>query len=277
MFSIPQVGIPQPAYAFAPAELMGFDDFPRRYDSVWLWCDIECTGLDPTAPNFGILEIAAAVTGDDLTVRDTFHVIVNQPPRVLASASRWCLEHFGPRHVGGNDLFEQSRASVINETDAGTLLEAFIMKHAKPRKGRAAEASEDQDSLNKRNMFRAAEFGDVMDEAAGVDKPNARTGGDAAAIRAGSRYQQHDVFRVMFAGCSCYFDRGVVLAKYPNLRKYIAHKTIDTTSLLEVARRWRPDLLRSLPAPQKAHRALPDVLESICLLRWVMTNLFGSR
>ncbi|KAG5183081.1 hypothetical protein JKP88DRAFT_273053 [Tribonema minus] len=264
------------------AALMGMDDFPRRYDAIWLWCDIECTGLDPAAPGFGILEIAAAITGDDLTVQDTFHVVVHQPPRVLAGASRWCAEHFGPRYAGGNDLFEQSKASVISESAAGEMLEAFIVKHAKPRRARAAAAAEGPEAACKRSMFKTAEFGDVMEEVVMPEGPATegaqRQQPQQEAPRTNRpKAQQHDVFRVMFAGCSCYFDRGAILARFPNLRKYVAHKTIDVTSVLEITRRWRPDLLRCLPAPQGVHRALPDVLESVCLLRWVMTNLFGTR
>ncbi|KAG5182034.1 hypothetical protein JKP88DRAFT_272889 [Tribonema minus] len=266
----------------AGAGFLNFEDFPRRYDATWIWCDIECTGLDPTSPGFGVLEIAAAVTGDDLTVQDTFHVIIHQPDRVLAGASSWCAEHFGPRYAGGNDLFQQCRASVISEAEAGELLEAFIVKHAKPRKARAAAAAEVPEAVVKRNVFKTAEFGDVIEDgdamAGDIEAQDTRRHRAGPAYgRPRPRAQQHDVYRVMFAGCSCYFDRGVILNRFPNLRKYIAHKTIDVTSVLEITRRWRPDLLRSLPAPQGTHRALPDVLESICLLRWVMTNLFAAR
>lgn len=238
-----------------------------RYNAQWLWLDLECSGLEPTAANFGILEIAAAITNEDLNIIETFHVVVHQPQHILNTASRWCIGHFGSRSGGGNDLFEQSRASAITEAVAGEMLEAFIVKHAKMRRVKVSDAMCVPTTAAKRDLFKVSTFGDVTlaDE---EPKPAPRASGGG---------QQHDFYRVMLAGCSCYFDRAVILARFPNLRKYVAHKIIDTTSVLEIARRWRPDVLQALPPAASGHRALPDVLESIALMVWFMRTVLYAR
>jgi oligoribonuclease (3'-5' exoribonuclease) len=254
----------------------------HTYNATWLWVDIETSGLNPAAPDFGILEIAAVVTSQDLTVQDTFHVIVHQPPAVIANASKWCANHFGSSFAGGNDLFDQCRASAISEKQAGELLRDFIVRHSAARR-RPPQVRNDP----RRQLFSAVEFGDLSSQcvAAGLDDqataaqpvnippPVSDAERDAVMAKpALNTNPQQDVYRVFLAGCSCYFDRHVLLTRFPYLQKHIGHKVIDTTSLLEVARRFRPDMLGSLRAATCSHRALQDIHESLNILRWFWTN-----
>lgn len=78
----------------------------------------------------------------------------------------------------------------------------------------------------------------------------------------------------MLAGCSVHFDRMVLLQRYPQLKDLIGHKTMDVTSLLEAARRWRPDATLHLPPPSSAHRAMPDTLETIGLAKTLWKTCF---
>ena len=52
----------------------------------------------------------------------------------------------------------------------------------------------------------------------------------------------------------------------PTLESYLHYRIIDVSSLKELARRWRPDLLGTLNK-QNAHTALADIRESIDELR----------
>lgn len=230
--------------------------FEQRYDSVWLWLDIETSGLHENAD---LLEIAAAITDGDLEVVDTLHVIVKKNKEEVARrASKWCATHFQSRVEGGNDLFELCNSSVIEEEEAGRILEAFIKKHCKSRR-KDTDAQQRMVDAQKRQFFHANEFGDDLDSQKGTD------------------YVQKDSvgnYRVMLAGCSVYFDRGVLLHKFPYLKNLIGHKTIDMTSCLEMVRRWRPDLLVNIPKPTGQHRALVDVLESVNLMRHMLRALF---
>ncbi|KAG5186463.1 ribonuclease H-like domain-containing protein [Tribonema minus] len=228
----------------------------NKYAAIWLFLDIECTQLDYQAHNFGILEIAAAIVDNSMEVIDTFHVIVNQPAHIIAAASKWCKKRFCSRLEGGNDLFAQCDASIITEAQAGFMLEQFIMKHAKERHMQPDEAEQ------KRRFFQAAEL-ETIDAAIETETSEAFIEKDVEKTQGGISH-----FRVMLAGCSVYFDRAVLLHIYPRLRNLIGHKTIELSSLLEIARKWRPDILATLPPAQDAHRALIDVLESVSLLRW---------
>lgn len=255
---------------YAPAQnVPDYNDSYQQqpsYSAVWLFCDIETSCLNPLASEFGILEIAAVITNDDLIVIDKLHVIINQPESVLCAASKWCQNHFGSRVIGGNDLFCQCRASGISEKQAGEMLKEFIIKHAAHRL-RPVETN-----FPRRTLLKATAFGDPLmqlDHSSSVDPQVAPT-----KLRPPPPPPpQQDTYRVMLAGCSVYFDRHVLLTRYPFLLNYIGHKTIDMTSLLEVARRFRPDLLTTLRAPTGSHRALIDINESINILRWFNTAI----
>jgi oligoribonuclease (3'-5' exoribonuclease) len=239
----------------------------NRYNAMWIFCDLECTSLDYQSPFFGILEIAAAVVDNSMQVVDTFHVIVNQPARTIASASKWCKKHFCSRLDGGNDLFAQCEASTITEGVAGHMLEEFILKHAKkrhPQPDGDAEAS-------KRSFFKKTELQPIdtaIEMDADMNTLTVEQQGNKSANQAGVEH-----YRTMLAGCSVYFDRAVLLYRFPHLKHLIGHKTIELSSLLEIGRRWRPDLLGSLPPTQETHRALVDVLESVSLLKWFWRSI----
>lgn len=89
------------------------------------------------------------------------------------------------------------------------------------------------------------------------------------------RDDPRNVHRVMLAGASVWFDRLSILTIWPFLHKYISHRVIDVSSLLEVARLFRTDTLPSLPPTSGIHRTDPDVYESINLMRWANYNFFG--
>jgi oligoribonuclease (3'-5' exoribonuclease) len=248
-----------------PPNMMQVFNPNNRYNALWMFLDLECTSLDHSSPDFGILEIAATVVDDCMTVMDTFHVIVNQPPNVILNASKWCKAKFCSRSEGGNDLFAQCELSSITQADAGNMLEGFILKHAKKRHSTNHESASEAE---KRSLFRSAEFDSIDTVIADVETPEEKR--DRGGMRDGSHSNAGGMehYRIMLAGCSVYFDRSALLHNFPQLRKLIGHKTIELSSLLEIGRRWRPDILRSLPPTQECHRALVDVMESVALLKW---------
>lgn len=245
------------------------------YSAVWVWLDIETSGLNPLASDFGILEIAAVVTNSDLDTIDQFHVIVHQPESVIMNASKWCSEHFGSLLSGGNGLFDQCRSSAIDEKKAGLMLRDFIIKNSVQRKHMPR-----LDGDARRHLFRGAAFGNLESQCTNEITSDTILTPEELEQKIASRPQnkllnekkplnpQNDLYRVMLAGCSCYFDRHVLLTRYPYLQHFICHKIIDATSLLEIARKFRPDLLPTLRPPTQTHRALTDVHESINILRW---------
>lgn len=57
------------------------------------------------------------------------------------------------------------------------------------------------------------------------------------------------------------------LARYlPDLENYLHYRSIDVSTLKELARRWYPTVYRKRPGKAERHRALDDVRESIAEL-----------
>jgi oligoribonuclease len=61
----------------------------------------------------------------------------------------------------------------------------------------------------------------------------------------------------------------------PRLEAYFHYRNIDVSTLKELARRWRPELVESFKKQQK-HTALADVHESIDELLHYRTNWLDS-
>jgi oligoribonuclease len=65
------------------------------------------------------------------------------------------------------------------------------------------------------------------------------------------------------------------LAKYlPGIENYLHYRSIDVSTLKELARRWRPDVLARAPKKGAGHRALDDIRESLDELRWYRQEMF---
>ena len=75
-------------------------------------------------------------------------------------------------------------------------------------------------------------------------------------------------------GNSIWQDRRF-LAKYmPALNAYLHYRVVDVSTIKELARRWRPQLVNGLKK-RNAHRAADDIRESIAELRHYRRHLFG--
>ena len=66
-------------------------------------------------------------------------------------------------------------------------------------------------------------------------------------------------------GNSIWSDRRFIMARMPRLNGYLHYRTIDVSSLKELARRWRPDLFDAAQKMKahKTHHALDDIRGSI--------------
>jgi oligoribonuclease len=68
-------------------------------------------------------------------------------------------------------------------------------------------------------------------------------------------------------GNTIWQDRRFLARYMPTLESYLYYRNIDVSSLKELARRWRPDLLDGF-SKKGAHTALADILESIEELKY---------
>ena len=61
-------------------------------------------------------------------------------------------------------------------------------------------------------------------------------------------------------------DRRFLDVQMNALEEYLHYRSIDVSSLKELARRWNPAVFRARPGKAERHRALDDILESIAEL-----------
>jgi oligoribonuclease (3'-5' exoribonuclease) len=66
-----------------------------------------------------------------------------------------------------------------------------------------------------------------------------------------------------FAGSTVSFDRNWLREHMPKLEGLFSYRSIDVSSVTELAKRWAPKVYENRPKAGAAHRALADVRESI--------------
>ena len=77
-------------------------------------------------------------------------------------------------------------------------------------------------------------------------------------------------------GNSVWMDRIFLQRQMPSIESYLHHRVIDVSTIKELARRWRPELLESAPPKPETHRALDDIRASIDELRHYRDVWFQS-
>jgi oligoribonuclease len=60
----------------------------------------------------------------------------------------------------------------------------------------------------------------------------------------------------------------------PDLEVFFHYRNVDVSTIKELAKRWKPDVLASMPEKESAHRALDDIRESINELIHYRDTLF---
>ena len=72
----------------------------------------------------------------------------------------------------------------------------------------------------------------------------------------------------VLGGASVYVDKQFLDARCSSLRPLLSHRTIDVSTIRELARRWQPRTARNAPKGVPSHRALDDIKYSIQELRY---------
>ena len=76
------------------------------------------------------------------------------------------------------------------------------------------------------------------------------------------------------AGNSVSVDRNFIARDMPRLSEYLHYRTVDVSSIKELARRWHPRVYFNAPAKSGNHRALGDIKDSINELKYYRKALF---
>ena len=76
------------------------------------------------------------------------------------------------------------------------------------------------------------------------------------------------------AGNSVSVDRNFIARDMSRLNEYLHYRTVDVSSIKELARRWYPKIYFAAPAKTGNHRALGDIQDSIEELKYYRSNVF---
>ena len=73
---------------------------------------------------------------------------------------------------------------------------------------------------------------------------------------------------VPLCGNSIGTDRRFLARHLPEIENFLHYRSIDVSTVKELARRWAPSVYEGAPAKAKGHLALDDIQESLTELRW---------
>ena len=78
------------------------------------------------------------------------------------------------------------------------------------------------------------------------------------------------------AGNSIGMDRNFINRDMPKLGAFLHYRSVDVSSIKELARRWYPKVYFNAPKKTGNHRALGDIQDSIAELKYYRENIFIS-
>jgi oligoribonuclease len=79
---------------------------------------------------------------------------------------------------------------------------------------------------------------------------------------------------VPLCGNSIGTDRRFLAIYLPAIEDHLHYRSVDVSTIKELARRWYPEKLKASPQKATTHRALDDIRESIAELRFYREQLF---
>jgi oligoribonuclease len=79
---------------------------------------------------------------------------------------------------------------------------------------------------------------------------------------------------VPLCGNSIGTDRRFLAAYLPEIEDHLHYRSVDVSTIKELAVRWYPKVVDAAPRKSSAHRALDDIRESVNELRYYRQNVF---
>lgn len=79
---------------------------------------------------------------------------------------------------------------------------------------------------------------------------------------------------VPLCGNSIGMDRRFLTAYLPEIEEHLHYRSVDVSTIKELARRWYPRSLSGLTKKSSAHRAMDDIRESVAELRYWREHVF---
>jgi len=221
---------------------------------VILWTDIESTGL--LARTDHLLEVALVATDDSL-VETAATSVVCLPVGFSEDMIEKCHPVVREMH-SRNGLWDEVRACTLHRYEAEQLLVKFLTESFANVPDVASH-----DCVNCRCNEKDHLVIDGVLSCLG--QRIGQIGYDPFAPKMLSALSQTPL-----AGSTVGFDRGFINEHMPSLGKCWHYRSIDVSTITELAKRWAPEVYKNRPKQDAgaAHRALADVRESINYLRY---------
>lgn len=228
-----------------------------------VWVDVETTGLDARSGH--LLEVALVVTDDDLSEVAARDVVVRP---VGADVDRVYMEPVVREMHQKNGLLADVRERGLRRHEAEEVLVTFVRALAQVPpvpSGKCARCG--------RREEEHLPDGDGPRHAIPTRCPSVGAGA------ATTGFFEPEMLPVLpqtpLAGSSVAFDRQWLAEHMPRLHGLFHYRSIDVSSITELARRWAPGIYAERPKAADAHhRALADIRESIEYLRYYRRSGF---
>jgi len=81
---------------------------------------------------------------------------------------------------------------------------------------------------------------------------------------------------VPLCGNSIGTDRRFLARQTPEIEEFLHYRSVDVSTIKELARRWYPEALENAPRKAAGHRALDDIRESVAELAYYRTAVFAA-
>ena len=81
---------------------------------------------------------------------------------------------------------------------------------------------------------------------------------------------------VPLCGNSIGTDRRFLAQQLPEIEEFLHYRSVDVSTIKELARRWYPDKLSTMPKKDGGHRALDDIRESLEELAYWRSAVFAE-
>ena len=83
-----------------------------------------------------------------------------------------------------------------------------------------------------------------------------------------------DARSIPLCGNSIGTDRRFLAVYLPDIEEHLHYRSIDVSTVKELARRWKPELLDGAPRKAGGHRAMDDIRESVEELAFYREHFF---
>jgi oligoribonuclease len=81
---------------------------------------------------------------------------------------------------------------------------------------------------------------------------------------------------VPLCGNSIGTDRRFLAVALPEVEEFLHYRSVDVSTIKELARRWYPDAFAAMPRKDTGHRALDDIRESLEELKYWRSSVFRT-